>query len=120
MINFTELMKPLILSTSKRPINYNAGDPLEPDDWFHASVVWEIQAADLSKSSVHRGGVGKLGDPGRGVGLRFPRFLRSRDDKKAEGATTAEQIADLYFSQGEGGADNSAAAAADDDDEDFI
>jgi DNA ligase-1 len=72
--NFTELMQPKILASRRRPINYNVGDPLEPDDWFEASVVWEIQAADLSKSSVHKGGIGRVGEAGRGIGLRFPRF----------------------------------------------
>ena len=59
--------------TGKKPINYNVGEALFPDHWFEPKVVWELQAADLSKSSVHRGGVnsGKLG--GRGVGLRLTR-----------------------------------------------
>ena len=57
-------------------------------------MVWELQAADLSKSSVHRGAVGRVDkSEARGVGLRFPRYIRDRDDKKPEGATSAEQIA---------------------------
>jgi DNA ligase-1 len=93
-------LSPLKLNSQKRPINYNVGDALQPDDWFEARVVWEIQAADLSKSSVHRGGVGRLtNDTNRGIGLRFPRFLRDRPDKTPETATTSEQIVDLYYSQ---------------------
>lgn len=64
--------------------------------------MWELQAADLSKSSAHRGGIGRLGagaDQGRGIGLRFPRYLRDREDKKPENATTAEQIVDMFYSQ---------------------
>ena len=117
LIRLTEKMKPLILGTKRRPANYNVGDPLEPDDWFQASVVWELQAADLSKSSVHKGGYGRL-EAGRGIGLRFPRYLRDREDKKAEGATNSEQIADMYFSQGE--VNNEANGNGDDDDDEGI
>jgi DNA ligase-1 len=115
LVRLTEKMKSTIVTSGKRPSNYNVGDPLTPDDWFETSSVWELQAADLSKSSVHKGGIGRL-DPGRGIGLRFPRFLRERSDKSPESATTAEQIVEMYQSQGgvENGAD------AEDDDEDLL
>ena len=52
----------------------------------------------MSKSSVHKGGYGRL-EAGRGIGLRFPRFIRDRDDKKPENATSSEQITDMFNSQ---------------------
>jgi DNA ligase-1 len=78
---------------------YNVAEGLECDVWFEAVQVWEIKAADLSKSSLHRGAIGKTGEPGRGIGLRFPRFERIRDDKKPENATSSDQVLDIYYSQ---------------------
>lgn len=90
---------------------YNVSDQLECDVWFDAVQVWEVKAADLSKSSAHRGAVGKTGEQGRGIGLRFPRFERLRDDKKPEDATTSDQILEMYYEQ-------DAIVAGDDDNDD--
>ena len=70
--------------------------------------VWEVKAADLSKSSTHRGAVGKTGEEGRGIGLRFPRFERIREDKSVFLATSSDQILEMYYNQDSVGGGDSA------------
>ncbi|CAD2112652.1 DNA ligase I, putative [Plasmodium vinckei] len=77
---------------------YEVSDKLNPDVWFDAQYVWEIKAADLSLSPVHTAAIGVYSDD-KGIGLRFPRFLRLRDDKNPEQATTTQQIVEFYEAQ---------------------
>eukprot|EP00814_Leptocylindrus_danicus_P006390 CAMPEP_0116016860 /NCGR_PEP_ID=MMETSP0321-20121206/7720_1 /TAXON_ID=163516 /ORGANISM="Leptocylindrus danicus var. danicus, Strain B650" /LENGTH=883 /DNA_ID=CAMNT_0003486975 /DNA_START=75 /DNA_END=2726 /DNA_ORIENTATION=- len=99
-----EDLKTLAASLNKHKIDnkssqYIVSDQLECDVWFDAVQVWEVKAADLSKSSAHKGAIDQTGEAGRGIGLRFPRFERVRDDKKVEEATSSEQILEMYYAQ---------------------
>ncbi|KAH9952608.1 ATP-dependent DNA ligase [Russula dissimulans] len=69
----------------------------KPDVWIEPKVVWEVLTADLSLSPVYTAAQGLIDE--RGVSLRFPRFLRVRDDKSADDATGPEQIAEMYERQ---------------------
>ena len=59
------------------------------DVYFQPSLVIEVQCAQISNSKLYA-----LDKGDRGVSLRFPRFLRIRDDKKVEDIT---QYSDLVW-----------------------
>jgi DNA ligase-1 len=64
------------------------------DVWFEPVKVIEISGADLTISPVHTVARDKLKEGG--LALRFPRFLRWRNDKTAEQTTTVQEIWDIY------------------------
>ncbi|SPO32068.1 probable CDC9 - DNA ligase I [Ustilago trichophora] len=75
---------------------YDVGEA-KPDVYFEAKIVWEVLTADLSLSPVYTAAKGLIEQ--RGISLRFPRFIRIRDDKTAEESTSPEQIEQMYRSQ---------------------
>ncbi len=73
------------LQVEKKPINVAVKKEMEPDVWFSPEVVVEVLAAEITKSPFHTAG----------YALRFPRFVRFREDKKAEQATTIDEISEV-------------------------
>ena len=111
--SLAEQMTPHLLT--KPPKYYTWSETLEPDVWFEPAKVWEVKAADLSISPVHKAGQGRV-DPIKGISIRFPRLIRVRDDKGPEDATTAEQIVGMYKAQALTRKDETAPGEGDEDD----
>lgn len=67
---------------------------LEPNLWIEPKYVWEIQASGFSLSPIYS--AGKTFLDGKGLSLRFPRFIRERCDKNIKDSTLSSQIALMY------------------------
>ncbi|KAI0735133.1 ATP-dependent DNA ligase [Earliella scabrosa] len=89
-----ETLKPLEMRTPRNDVKVGGA---KPDVWFEPKVVWEVLTADLSLSPIYTAAQGLVEE--RGISLRFPRFIRIRDDKNADDATGPEQIAEMYNRQ---------------------
>ncbi|KAI5302772.1 hypothetical protein KEM56_000369 [Ascosphaera pollenicola] len=70
----------------------------EPDVWFNPQEVWEIAFADITLSPTYKAAIGLIDDE-RGLSLRFPRFLKVREDKGVDEASSSEFLANLYRKQ---------------------
>ncbi|KAJ5493098.1 hypothetical protein N7539_001844 [Penicillium diatomitis] len=71
-----------------------------PDVWFEPQEVWEMAFADITVSPTYTAAIGLVSED-RGLSLRFPRFLKVREDKSIDEATTSDYLALLWRKQGE-------------------
>lgn len=92
---FYEQLTPLITANPIK-IVYNERS-VKPDVWIEPKYVWEVKAASLSLSPIY-----SAGSHEQGISLRFPRFIRERQDKTATDATTSNQIQRMYNENIEG------------------
>ncbi len=83
------------LRVSHKPARVSS--KIEPNFWVEPKVVMEIFADEITKSPIHTAGAD---EDGIGYALRFPRLVKFREtDKRAEDATTVDEIKKLYASQ---------------------
>ncbi|KAK1085847.1 ATP-dependent DNA ligase Cdc17 [Friedmanniomyces endolithicus] len=105
-----EILSPLVIDRAKPFYDHSTGKNDQPDVWFEPRFVWEVKTADLTLSPRYRAASAEFGSDGthKGVSLRFPRFIRVRDDKKPEDATSSQQVAEMYRRQAEQGKEKKA------------
>jgi DNA ligase 1 len=91
----------IVIDRPKPFYSHSSGGQHQPDVWFEPRYVWEVKAADLTLSSRYKAGFHEGVDPSgeKGISLRFPRFIKVRDDKKPDMATTSRQVAEMYRKQ---------------------
>ncbi|MEM2389889.1 MAG: DNA ligase, partial [Ignisphaera sp.] len=61
-------------------------------------LVMEVSGAELTLSPLHTCCKGWV-KPDAGISIRFPRFIRWREDKSANEATTTKEIYEMYLKQ---------------------
>ncbi|RKF61290.1 DNA ligase 3 [Golovinomyces cichoracearum] len=86
---------PNVLSRKPAFIEYQGGNP---DVWFEPKEVFEVAFADLTLSPVYTAAIGLVSED-RGLSIRFPRFLKKRDDKSIDEASTSDFLAALWRKQ---------------------
>ena len=75
-------------------VEYNG----HPDVWFEPQEVWEMAFADITMSPTYLAALGLVSGE-RGLSMRFPRFLKVREDKSVEEASTSDFLAALWRKQ---------------------
>ncbi len=82
---------------------------IAPSVWVEPSIVIEVLADEITRSPLHTAGKNGIKDQRskikdqneQGYALRFPRLVNFRDkDKKAEDATTVEELIKMFEQQG--------------------
>ncbi|KAJ0116404.1 dna ligase [Diaporthe amygdali] len=91
----------IVIDRPKPFYSHSSGGQHQPDVWFEPRYVWEVRTADLTLSPRYKAGIKEGVDPAgeKGISLRFPRFIKVRDDKKPDEATSSRQVAEMYRKQ---------------------
>jgi len=84
------------LVVQHQPKNVVCSKELFPDVWLEPKIVAEILSEEITLSPMHTAG---RTEEHLGYGLRFPRFVRYREDKSAQEATSIKELKELYQHQ---------------------
>ncbi|CEL01076.1 Putative DNA ligase [Aspergillus calidoustus] len=111
---FHETLSPLVIDRAKPFYSHSTVPKDQPDVWLEPRLVWEVKTADLTLSPRYKAAADEFVGA-KGVSLRFPRFIKSRDDKKPEQATTTKAVAEMYRKQEAVAKDGASKGGVDDD-----
>ena len=75
------------LATPEQPTHYQVNKMLVPDVWCMPGLVVEVAADELTTSPIHTAG----------QALRFPRFLKFREDKTWQQATSLKELEQIQI-----------------------
>jgi len=84
------------IAVKEKPKNVVCAKDLYPDVWVAPEIVIEVTADEITRSPLHTSG---KTDREYGLALRFPRFIKYRDDKDPCEATTVSEFKKLYAQQ---------------------
>lgn len=84
--NLEKMLKKLEVRGKPRNVSISAS--MEPQAYYRPALVVEVLGSQITHSPAHTLGMSR----GKGLALRFPRFLRVRTDKRAADATTLGEI----------------------------
>ncbi len=95
------------IKASTKPAAYDVDKLMQCDAWVKPEIVVEIKADELTRSPVHTAGrVLKASKSGSawdvdtpGYALRFPRLKSFRNDRRADDATTLDEVAKMFAGQ---------------------
>ncbi|MBI2621465.1 MAG: ATP-dependent DNA ligase [Candidatus Levybacteria bacterium] len=79
------------IKVSHKPARVNS--TIEPSVWIEPKIVIEVLADEITRSPLHTAG---KTEKELGFALRFPRLVSFRNDKKAEEATSVDEIKRLF------------------------
>jgi DNA ligase-1 len=79
------------------PARYRVKKEKQPDHWFKPAFVLEVLGSEITLSPMHTCNWDKKA--GKGMAVRFPRFIRWRPEKSPDQATTSMEIAEIYRQQ---------------------
>ncbi|HDN75795.1 MAG TPA: ATP-dependent DNA ligase [Acidilobales archaeon] len=94
LMRLNEILRPYIIP-HKHP---RVDSIMKPDVWVTPAIVIEIIGAELTLSPIHTC-CKDMVKKGAGISIRFPRFIRFRDDKKPEDASTIHELLEMYKRQ---------------------